>query len=343
MAVFSPTISRLAIACQRVHLKQTLLTFFSLFLLLSLMGQANLSQNKKTSSSPPPSPETASSEQDEVVKLRSDLIVLSVTVTDENGRYAHKLKAKDFTITEDGAPQTVNSFSAEEAPFAAAILVDMSGSMSFKFGLVRAAAASFIEAIRDDDQVAVYGFNNKVKLFQDFSNVRDINDNIWDAEAQESTKLYDCLNEALNALSKRTEKRRAVLLISDGCDNMSQKSNLDSVMKKALSIGVNIYCIDLIDSSDLNGNSEVAMALRRGRNEMQRLAEQSGARYINSPQGDKLNEAFNEIIEELRNQYTLTFYSTNEKRDGRYRKLTITTSNPKLSVRSRRGYFAVKS
>jgi VWFA-related protein len=341
MAVFSLIASLRHTLSQRGSRKQAL-TVLSVLLLLSVIAQATLSQNKK-SPAQPASPEAPAGEQDEVVKLRSDLVVLSVTVTDEAGKYAHKLKAKDFNIVEDGVAQTVNSFSAEEAPFAAAILVDMSGSMSFKFGLVRAAAASFIEAIRDDDQVAVYGFNNKVKLFQDFSNVRDINDNIWDAEAQESTKLYDCMNEALEALAKRPEKRRAVLVISDGCDNMSQKANLEGVIKKALIVGANIYCIDLIDSSDLNGSSDVAMALRRGRTEMQRMAEQSGARYINSPQGDKLNEAFNDIIEELRNQYTLTFYSSNQKRDGRYRKLTITTSNPKLSVRSRRGYFATKS
>ncbi len=311
-------------------------------LLLLLTAQVSSSQNKK-STTQPATPEAPAGEQDDVVKLRSDLIVLSVTVMDENGKYAHKLKAKDFSISEDSAPQTLNSFAAEEAPFAAAILVDMSGSMSYKFSMVRAAAAAFVEQIRDDDQVAVYGFNDKVKLFQDFTNVRDINDNIWDAEAKQSTKLYDCLDEALEALAKRPEKRRAVLLISDGCDTMSQKSSFDSVMKKALAVGVNVYCIDLIDSSDLNGTSDVAMALRRGRMEMQRFAEQSGARYINSPQGDKLNEAFTGIVEELRNQYTLTFYSTNEKRDGRYRKLMITTANPKLSVRSRRGYFAAKN
>jgi Ca-activated chloride channel homolog len=296
---------------------------------------AESKQNKK-------SPDEQKNEQDEPLRLNTDLVVLSVTVTNEAGKYAHGLKAKDFALTEDGVAQSVDSFSAEEAPFAAAILVDMSGSMSYKFSLVRAAAASFVEQIRDNDQVAVYGFNNKVKQFQDFSNVRDITDYIWDAEARESTKLYDCLNEAIDALATRVEKRRAILLISDGCDTSSQKANLDAVMKKALAAGVNIYTVDLIDNSEMTGSSTEMLMLRRGQSEMKEFATQTGAQYVHSPKGDNLQEAFNNIIDELRNQYTLTYYTTNSKRDGRYRKINVTISNPKLSARTRRGYYAPK-
>ena len=73
------------------------------------------------------SQEKKAADQDDTVRLHSDLVVLTVTVTDQSGQYAHGLNAKDFTLLEDEAPQTINSFSAEEAPFAAAILMDMSG------------------------------------------------------------------------------------------------------------------------------------------------------------------------------------------------------------------------
>jgi Ca-activated chloride channel family protein len=318
-------------------LKNSFIAFIVALTFVSFNGLtiAESKQNKK-------SPDEQKNEQDEPLRLNTDLVVLSVTVTNEAGKYAHGLKAKDFALTEDGVTQAVDSFSAEEAPFAAAILVDMSGSMSYKFSLVRAAAASFVEQIRDNDQVAVYGFNNKVKQFQDFSNVRDITDYIWDAEARESTKLYDCLNEAIDALATRVEKRRAILLISDGCDTSSQKANLDAVMKKALAAGVNIYTVDLIDNSEMTGSSTEMLMLRRGQSEMKEFATQTGAQYVHSPKGDNLQEAFNNIIDELRNQYTLTYYTTNSKRDGRYRKINVTISNPKLSARTRRGYYAPK-
>lgn len=280
---------------------------------------------------------------DDTVKLHSDLVVVNLIVNDAKGQYAHGLGMKDFSVVEDGAAQTVNALISEEASFAAAILIDMSGSMDYKFGLVRAAAASFVDHIRDNDQVAVYGFNNKVKMFQDFSDLHDISEYIWDAKAEDNTRLYDCADEAIVALEKRPEKRRAILLISDGWDTTSQKASFDSVMKKSLADGVTIYTIDLIDDGARTGSSSDVIGLRRGQNEMRELATQTGGRYVHSPQGDKLEEAFTNIVEELRNQYTLTYYSSNQKRDGRWRKLNVSASRPGLQTRTRKGYWAPKS
>lgn len=298
---------------------------------------ADRSQDKKTR------PDDSQPNGDDTVKLHSDLVVVNLIVTDAGGQYAHGLGLKDFSVIEDGATQTVNAIISEEASFAAAILIDMSGSMDYKFGLVRAAAASFVDHIRDNDQVAVYGFNNKVKMFQDFSDLRDISEYIWDAKAEDNTRLYDCANEAIVALEKRPEKRRAILLISDGCDTTSQKATFDSVMKKSLADGVTIYTIDLIDDGARAGSGSDVMGLRRGQSEMKEFASQTGGRYVHSPQGDKLEEAFANITDELRNQYTLTYYSSNQKRDGRWRKLKVSASRPGLTTRTRKGYWAPKS
>jgi Ca-activated chloride channel homolog len=303
-------------------------------LALSVVAVSASGQDKKKTES--------KSQQDDSVRLHSDLVVLSVTVTDSSGGYAHGLTAKNFSILEDGTAQPIDSFSAEEAPFAAAILADMSGSMESKFGLVRGAAAAFIEGIRDDDQVALYGFNNKVRLFQDFTNNRYITDYIWDVRAEDATSLYDCLDQGIDALAKRPEKRRAVLLISDGWDSSSHKASMDSVLKKAHAAGVTIYAVDLTDDRLLTGTASYAAGLRRGRSEMQEFAGQTGGRYVHSPVGDKLEEAFLNIVEELHNQYTLTYYSTNDKRDGRFRKLLVNMSRPDLTPRYRKGYFAPK-
>jgi Ca-activated chloride channel homolog len=317
-----------------------------LLLLLLPLVSAAMRQEKKTRATQPSKPESpppAQAEQDEVVTLRADLVVVNVTVTDAAGQYAHGLKAKDFALFEDNAPQAINSFSAEESPFAAAILIDMSGSMEYKFGQVRGAAAAFIDHIRDNDQVAVYGFNNKVRQVQDFTNLRDIADAIWDARAEDRTRLYDCMDEAETALAARPEKRRAILLISDGWDNLSSKATFDSAMKRALAAGVVVYTIDLIDDDTLMGGNEGALMLRRGRNELKEFAAQTGGRYVHTPQGNDLESAFTNIVDELRNQYTLTFYPTNKKRDGRWRRLTVTARGNALNVRARRGYYAPKS
>ena len=308
----------------------------SLALLLAtpvLSGSIN--QDKKSKQHP--------QRDDEPVQLHSDLVVVNLIVTDEKGQYAQGLSAAEFKVTEDDTAQPIDSFLAEEASFAAAILIDTSGSMDYKFGLVRAAAASFIDHIRDNDQVAVYGFNDKIRLFQDFSDLRDISEYVWDAKAENDTRLYDCADEAITALEKRAEKRKAILVISDGWDTTSRKASFDSVMKKSLARGITIYSIDLVEDSLRLGNSSAVLGLRRGQNEMKEFATQTGGRYIHTPQGDKLEEAFTGIVDELRNQYTLTYYSTNKKRDGRWRKLNIAVSRPGLTTRTRKGYWAPKT
>ncbi len=308
----------------------TLLT--TVFLLLELSAVTH-SQDKKNTQQPRP-------RDDDAVQLHSDLVVVNLIVIDSKGQYAHGLTAKDFTVFENDAAQPIDTFLAEETPFAAAILIDTSGSMDYKFGLVRAAAASFVDHIREDDQVAVYGFNDKIKLFQDFSDLRDISEYVWDAKAENNTRLYDCADEAIAALEKRPEKRKAILLISDGWDTNSHKASFDSVMKKSLALGITIYTIDLVEDSVRMGSSNEVLGLRRGQAEMKEFAGQTGGRYLHSPQGDKLEEAFTGIVDELRNQYTITYYPANHKRDGRWRKLNVSVSRSGLTTRTRKGYWA---
>ncbi len=313
--------------------------WFAVGLMLCLIAPvAGARQDKKATAT-----QQQQREEDDSLKLHSDLVVVNLVVTNSKGQYANGLSAKDFLVFEDGAVQRINSLITEEDPFAAAILIDMSGSMQYKFSLVRAAAASFVDHIRDNDQVAVYGFNNKIKLFQDFSDLRDISEYVWDAKAEDTTRLYDCADEAIIALEKRAEKRKAIVLISDGCDTTSSKASFDSVMKKALADGITIYSIDLIDDAARMGSGSDVLGLRRGESEMKQFASQTGGRYVHSPQGDKLEEAFTGIVDELRNQYTLTYYSTNKKRDGRWRKLAVGTSRQELTIRTRKGYWAPKS
>jgi Ca-activated chloride channel family protein len=279
--------------------------------------------------------------QQGTLKLQSDLVVVSATVTDAAGHYVKGLRASDFSVLEDNTPQQIASISSEEAPFAAAILIDTSGSMEFKFGMVRGAAAAFLEHIGEDDQVAVYGFNDKVRQFQDFSNVRDLSDYVWDAKAEDDTRLFDCMETAIAALGKRPERRRAELVITDGCDNISGGTK-DSVVKKALNEAVTLYTVDLVDDEYLIGSGIGAETLRRGRVDMQELARQTGGRYIHNPQGDTLEGDFDGVVEELRNQYTLTYYSTNARHDGHWRGIALSVPRPGMSVRARRGYYAPK-
>ncbi|HKY05207.1 MAG TPA: VWA domain-containing protein, partial [Blastocatellia bacterium] len=221
--------------CRRLTKREAALAFLALALLFAHIGpiaparvSADLAQQKKEIQKR--DKESKDSGDDDKISLHADLVVVNATVADPGGKYVHGLSAKDFKITEEGVPQTVDAFSAEEAPFAAAILIDMSASMERKLGMARSAAASFVDNIRDDDQVAVYGFNTEIQLFQEFSNLRDINDRIWDVTAKDNTRVFDCVAEAVESLAKRPERKRAILLLTDGWDSAS-KHTRESVLK----------------------------------------------------------------------------------------------------------------
>ena len=132
-------------------------------------------------------------DEEEVVRVNSDLVVLNVTVTDAKGRYVHQLKRADFKIFEDGREQRIGLFSVEETPFAAAILLDSSGSMESRLTLARAAALRFLEGLREEDVAAVYNFDSKVEQLQDFVPGRDLPPLAYDLGSKGMTTLNDAV------------------------------------------------------------------------------------------------------------------------------------------------------
>src|SRR3954464_1219987 len=151
-----------------------------------------------------PPPETAHAQKgddDPVVRVNADLVVLNVTVTDGQGLYVHKLTRPDFKIFEDGREQRISLFSVEETPFAAAILLDTSGSMETRLTLARAAAIRFLEGLREEDVAAVYHFGSDVEQLQDFSPGRDLPPVAYDLYSKGMTALNDAVLRAAKDLA----------------------------------------------------------------------------------------------------------------------------------------------
>src|SRR5947207_7761236 len=134
---------------------------------------------------------TPRQQDDEPMRVNSDLVVLNVTVTDKHNAYVHGLKRSDFKIFEDGQEQTVigNDFGEEETPFAAALLLDISGSMDGRMSLARSAAIRFLDGLRTDDTVSVYTFHTEVKQAQDYAYTRDLDPLIFGMNAEGMTVL----------------------------------------------------------------------------------------------------------------------------------------------------------
>ncbi len=274
-------------------------------------------------------------DDDEVVRVNADLVVLNVTVTDLKGRYVHQLKRADFKIFEDGREQRIGLFSVEETPFAAAILLDSSGSMERRLTLARAAALRFLEGLREEDVAAVYNFDSKVEQLQDFTTGRDLPPLAYDLSSTGMTTLNDAVLRAAGDISKRPEKRRAIIVLSDGVDTKSRAS-ADKALNAALEANATIYTVDMTDPQ-LN-----PMDRMRAAASLKNFAAKSGGRYVSKPGGQALDEAFSGILEELSNQYTLGYRPDNSARDGRWRTIELKLSRPETNARTRHGYRAPK-
>jgi len=280
----------------------------------------------------------AIAQDDDVVRVNSELVVLNVTVTDKAGQYVKTLKKPDFKVFEDGVeidPRSIQRFSFQDQPYAAVVLLDSSGSMEDRFSLARSGAIRFLDGLRDEDVAAVYRFDSKVERVQEFSGSRDLASIAYNIRAKGMTTLNDAIVEATRVLGERPELRKAIVILSDGADTASKASS-DKAIERALAISASIYAVDMsqLDTPGLP-NQRAALSLKG-------FAEKTGGRYVATPGGPALRDAFTSIAEELGHQYTISYRPTNQTRDGKWRKLEVRVKREDLSVRTRTGYRAPK-
>ena len=277
-------------------------------------------------------------QDDDVVRVNTDLVVLNLTVTDNAGSYARGLRASDFKVFEDGKevdPKLIVGFTLQDSPYASVVLIDSSGSMEQRMVLARSAAIRFLDGLREEDVAAVYRFDSKVQRVQDFSGGRDLAPMGYAIRAKGMTTLNDAVVQAAQALADRPEKRKAIVIISDGADTFS-KASADKAVESALAVGASIYAVDM-SSIEMpgSGNRQSAMSLKG-------FAEKTGGRFISTPGGPELRDAFASIADELGHQYTLAYRPLNRARDGKWRTLEVRINKPALNVRTRKGYRVPK-
>ena len=277
-----------------------------------------------------------SQQDDDVVRVNTDLVVLNITVTDKAGQYVPGLRLSDFTVFEDGkevSAQLVSSFSVHESPFAAVVLLDTSGSMESRLSLARSAAIRFLDRLREEDVAAVYKFDSKVEQVQEFSTSRDLAPMAYGVRAKGMTTLNDAIVDAAKALAERPEKRKAIIILSDGADTYS-KASAEKAIESALAIGASIYAVDMSASGGPGLNDPRSAAVLKS------FADKSGGRFVATPGGPALRDAFASIAEELGHQYTIAYRPPSRVRDGKWRKLDVKLSRSDLVVRTRKAYRA---
>jgi Ca-activated chloride channel homolog len=242
------------------------------------------------------------------------------------------LAVSDVTVLEDGVPQTLESFQEANAPMSIVMALDASGSMRPALDAVKAAATTFVQALRPADPLALVQFSDRVVVEHELSTRRQVTlDAIAGHQALGGTALWDALYDSM-AYLQRQPGRRAVVVLTDGRDENNPGTapgsthSLADVLAQVRDTETTVYAIGLGPRVDHEGLSRVAEA-------------SGGAAYF--PEDvSQLADRYRRVVDDLRRRYLITYTSTNSTRDGAWRAVQIATPRPDLVIRSVGGYNA---
>jgi VWFA-related protein len=242
------------------------------------------------------------------------------------------ISAGDLIVSEDGVPQKIESFQEANAPMSMAMVMDASGSMRPVLDAVKAAATTFVEALRPSDPLALVQFSDRVVFAHELSTKRQLTlDAIAAHQALGGTALWDALYDAM-AYLKQQQGRRAVVVLTDGRDEDNPGTGpgsahtLEDVLGQLKDTGATVYAIGLGPRVDVDG--------------LTRVAEASGGAAYFPEDVSQLPDRYRRVVDDLRRRYLVTYTSTNNARDGGWRDVTIETPRPGVVIRSVGGYTA---
>ena len=290
---------------------------------------------------PNPSVDQQAEEDDtKPISVKTDLVTLTLTVTDLYGRFVSGLTKNAFTVFDGGEEQEITFFSDTDAPISIGILFDVSGSMSGeKIGKARKALERFINTSHPSDEYFLIAFSSRAQLLLD--RTRDgeaVLEKLTLVKPKDNTALYDAAYLGVERVTRGTRQKKAMLIISDGQDNAS-RYNFGEVRRLLKESDVTVYAVGITDGHDAG-----SAAGMQGQAFLDELASVTGGKSF-YPQTDiEMDEIFERIALELRHQYSVGFTPKNFTPDGKWHKVKTKVKPPRgisrLTVRTREGYYA---
>jgi Ca-activated chloride channel homolog len=348
-----------------MQMKRTALPLGILLCAAALLPQQGLPQNPP-SPAPPASTPPQQQEQQEppqksptTIRTQVNLVDILFTVLDRRNKLVANLEKPDFRIFDDNLPQEIRYFSKQsDLPLRIGMLMDTSNSIRDRLRFEQDAANNFLFSVlrRSKDEAFVMTFDDEPEVVQEFtSDTGVLRDHILKTRAGGGTAVYDAIFEAcVKELSHPPRPpgdqpdvvRRVMILISDGEDNLSTHTRAEAI-EMAQRTSVVIYTISTstqwvaLDDPSKEQSGNRKYHLTEGDKILEDLADETGGRAFYPYHVDDLDQSFQDIGEELRNQYSVAYNPTNHALDGRYHKIRIDVPDHKgYQVRARKGYYA---
>lgn len=303
---------------------------------------SGMTSSGMTSSAPASAPAAtgASTGQEDNLFVNTDLVKLTVTVTDSYDRFVTGIDRNAFSIFDNKIEQEILFFNDEDAPASVGILFDFSGSMSGdKVMRAREALKRFLNTSHEKDEYFLIGFNSRAQLLLDRTRDSDaLLNKLTFVETKGNTALYDATYLGVEKVTRGIHDKRVLLIISDGQDNNSRYT-FNEVRRLMKESGVLIYSIGITSPNNTNTLDAGGQAI------LDELSGVSGGKAFFPTTTAEMNEIFERISLELRSQYSISYRPTPFAVDGKWRRVKVKVQPPRglprLFVRNKEGYFAV--
>jgi len=327
---------------------------------------------KTTNQTNPATTEENLIEDDDVIRVETNVVTIPVSVLDRDGRFIAGLQKEDFQVFENGVEQKIEEFATVQQPFTVILLIDVSPSTSFQIDEIHDAAIAFVDQLRNEDKVMVIAFDEKMRVLSQPTNNRAILQKaIRKAQFGDGTSLYETVNQVITSELPKIQGRKAVVLFTDGVDTTSRRATYQSTVRATEEIDALIYPIrydtyDQMNSSggttnypkrkssgnvlgDIfgailgGGNVQIGGSAggsredyETGKRYLEELARNSGGRKFEA--NNNLSVAFSGIAEELRRQYSLGFYPEKVGQKGERRLIRVRVKRQSVIVRAKDSY-----
>lgn len=321
--------------------------------------------NKQGSAKPQPTPDGQEIDEGDVISVSTSEVMLPVTVRDAGGKLVTTLTRDNFRVFEDGREQPLSDLALRQVPVDVVLMVDASSSVASNLDDFRRAVEGFVSKLGPDDRVSLIKFDDSVELLQDWTQSRvQLHRALNRITPGVFTRFNDALLLAAREQLKSARNRHAIIVLTDGIDSGRGYSTIEAALRALLAAQATVYVVsnteierakkrEELDSilasspSTIRFNELRIGDLREGLNvldaserNLAQLTEATGGRLYKPASFNQLDSTYAEVAEELRYQYALYFTPLNKARDGRFRRVKVSTTDPSFKISARVGYFA---
>lgn len=297
------------------------------------------------------------------IEIETTEVLLPVTVRDASGQFASDLKAEDFLIYEDGVAQPISSFSLKRLPVHVVLLIDTSSSVTRELEDFKNAAWRFINQLDPEDKICLIRFDDIVELVQDWTSNRNT---LKRALNRLGSGLFTKFNDALYLAAReqlgKVSGRKAIIVLTDGIDSGRGAVTPDKAFRTLIEEETAVYVVSktriqgqadrekldfyLNSSSSSAANKlkidDLKMSLAQldeSEKYLLRIAEETGGRIFLPDSFEDLDQAYQQVADELRSQYLIFYTPTNPARDGNYRSVRVKVKQQGFRASTRFGYY----